>query len=96
VLSDEALRLVISRYTREAGVRQLERAIGRVMRKVALKVAEGNPGAVEIRKEELTDLLGPERFLARNRRARTCRRAWQPASPGPKPAETCSTSKPRC
>src|SRR6202167_2870093 len=58
VLSDEALRLVISRYTREAGVRQLERAIGRVMRKVALKVAEGSPGAVEIRKEELTELLG--------------------------------------
>jgi ATP-dependent Lon protease len=62
VLSDEALRLIISRYTREAGVRQLERAIGRVMRKVALKVAEGTPGSVEIRKEELTDLLGPERF----------------------------------
>ena len=62
VLSDEALRLVISRYTREAGVRQLERAISRVMRKVALKVAEGTPGAVEIQKEELTDLLGPERF----------------------------------
>jgi len=67
VLSDEALRLVISRYTREAGVRQLERAIGRVLRKVALKVAEGAPGPseikpVEIRKEELTDLLGPERF----------------------------------
>jgi len=66
VLSDEALRLVISRYTREAGVRQLERAIGRVMRKVALKVAEGSsegkPGPVEIKKEELTDLLGPERF----------------------------------
>ncbi len=62
VLSDDALRVVISRYTREAGVRQLERAIGRVMRKAALKVAEGNPGAVEIRKEELPDLLGPERF----------------------------------
>jgi ATP-dependent Lon protease len=62
VLSDEALRLIISRYTREAGVRQLERAIGRVMRKVALKVAEETPGPVEIRKEELTDLLGPERF----------------------------------
>jgi ATP-dependent Lon protease len=68
VLSDEALRVVISRYTREAGVRQLERAIGRIMRKVALKVAEGNPGAVEInaaveiKKEELADLLGPERF----------------------------------
>src|SRR5580704_10689955 len=61
-LSDAALRVVISRYTREAGVRQLERAIGRVMRKVALKVAEGTPGPVEIQKEELTDLLGPERF----------------------------------
>ena len=62
VLSDEALRLVISRYTREAGVRQLERAIGRVMRKVALKIAEGASGPVEVTKEELTDLLGPERF----------------------------------
>jgi ATP-dependent Lon protease len=62
VLTDEVLRLVISRYTREAGVRQLERAIGRMMRKVALKVAEGTPGTVDIRKEELADLLGPERF----------------------------------
>jgi ATP-dependent Lon protease len=66
VLRDDALRLVISRYTREAGVRQLERAIGRVMRKVALKVAEGSSeGAaapVEIQKEGLPDLLGPERF----------------------------------
>ena len=62
VLSDEVLRLVVSRYTREAGVRQLERTIGRIMRKAALKVAEGSPGAVEIQKEGLTDLLGPERL----------------------------------
>ena len=67
VLSDEVLRLVISRYTREAGVRQLERAIGRMMRKVALKVAEGTSGELgirgaEIRREEVADLLGPERF----------------------------------
>jgi len=61
-LSDEALRTIISRYTREAGVRQLERAIGRVMRKVALKVAEGTPGSVAIQREELVELLGPERF----------------------------------
>ncbi len=61
-LSDEALRLVIARYTREAGVRQLERAIGRVMRKVALKVAEGGAGVAEIHKEELAELLGSERF----------------------------------
>ena len=62
VLSEEALRRVISRYTREAGVRQLERAIGRVMRKVALKVAEGSPGPFAIQKDELAELLGPERF----------------------------------
>ncbi len=62
VLSDEALRQMISRYTREAGVRHLERAIGRMMRKMALKVAEGEHGAGEIDKEDLTDLLGPERF----------------------------------
>jgi len=62
VLSDEALRTIISRYTREAGVRQLERAIGRVMRKIALKVAEGNSSTLEIGKDELTELLGPERF----------------------------------
>jgi ATP-dependent Lon protease len=62
VLSEEIVRLIVARYTREAGVRQLERTIGRVMRKVALKVVEGNPGPLEIGKEELTDLLGPERF----------------------------------
>ena len=61
VLSDEALRRVISRYTREAGVRQLERAIGRIMRKLALKAAEGIAGPAEIGEQELTDLLGPER-----------------------------------
>src|ERR1700722_1345656 len=62
VLSDEVLRVIISRYTREAGVRQLERTIGRVMRKAALKVVEGGVSSAEIRKEELVDLLGPERF----------------------------------
>jgi ATP-dependent Lon protease len=61
-LSDEALRLIISSYTREAGVRQLERGIGRVMRKLALKVAEGNPGTVAIGKDKVIELLGPERF----------------------------------
>ena len=61
-LSDEALRLIISRYTREAGVRQLERYRPACCAKSALKVAEGISGPVEIRKEELTDLLGPERF----------------------------------
>ena len=41
VLPDETVRMIISGYTREAGLRRLERAIGRVTRKVALKFAEG-------------------------------------------------------
>ena len=61
-VTDDALRLIIARYTREAGVRQLERAIGRVLRKVALKTAEGASGAVTIGPDQLTDLLGPEHF----------------------------------
>jgi ATP-dependent Lon protease len=61
-LNDDALRLIIARYTREAGVRQLERAIGRVMRKIALKTAEGIAGPFIVEKDALTELLGPERF----------------------------------
>lgn len=62
IISDEALHWMISRYTREAGVRQLERAIGRVARKIALRHAEGNAEPITIRQEEVTELLGPERF----------------------------------
>jgi ATP-dependent Lon protease len=62
VLPDEVIQEIISRHTREAGVRQLERAIGRVMRKVALRFAEGKAEPVCIRPEELPDLLGPARF----------------------------------
>jgi len=61
--SDETLRQIISRYTREAGVRQLERGIGRVARKVALRFAEGNTTPVPVRAEDLADYLGPAPFL---------------------------------
>src|SRR5262249_36144547 len=60
-LPDETLRRVISRYTREAGVRQLERALGKAARKIARRVAEGHAEPVTVRPEDLTDLLGPER-----------------------------------
>jgi ATP-dependent Lon protease len=62
MLTDAVLRLVISRYTREAGVRQLERTIGRLARRVALHVAEGQTKAVTIRPEDVPEMLGPERF----------------------------------
>jgi ATP-dependent Lon protease len=62
-ISDEALRRVISRYTREAGLRQLERAIGRLARKIALRFAEGKREAVTIEPEDLTEMLGTEKFF---------------------------------
>jgi ATP-dependent Lon protease len=62
VVPDETLKRVVSGYTREAGVRDLERALGRIARKVARRFAEGQDGAVTVRPEDLADLLGPERF----------------------------------
>jgi ATP-dependent Lon protease len=58
---DETIRVVISRYTREAGVRQLEKALGRLIRKVAVRFAQGKTESVTARPDDLTDLLGPER-----------------------------------
>jgi ATP-dependent Lon protease len=59
-IPDESLAKVIEGYTREAGVRQLGRAIGRLMRKVAVRFAEGKTEPVTIRPDDLTELLGPE------------------------------------
>ncbi len=61
-IHDDVLRRVISRYTREAGVRELERMLGRVARKVARQFAEGNTTPVVPTPAELTELLGPERI----------------------------------
>jgi ATP-dependent Lon protease len=67
VLPDEVLDIVISRYTREAGVRQLEQMLGRLTRKVALAFAdlpEGQERApVTITPEMLAEWLGSERFM---------------------------------
>jgi ATP-dependent Lon protease len=60
-IAPEALRQLISRYTREAGVRELERTLGRVARKVARRFAEGNGAAVTVGVGDLLELLGPER-----------------------------------
>jgi ATP-dependent Lon protease len=61
--SEEALRMVISRYTREAGVRQLERSIGQLVRKVAVRYAEGRGEPTVIGPQVVPDMLGPERFF---------------------------------
>jgi len=62
VLGDDTLRKIISGYTREAGLRRLERAISRVIRKVALRFAEGQEGSVTVSPDDLTEMLGPENF----------------------------------
>ncbi len=62
-IEDVTVRAIIQRYTREAGLRQLERAIARVCRKVALRYAEGQAEPVRVVPEMLPDLLGPERFF---------------------------------
>jgi ATP-dependent Lon protease len=60
-LPDATLERIVNRYTREAGVRQLERAIGTLARKVAVRFAEGKSEAVTVRPEDLQEWLGTER-----------------------------------
>jgi ATP-dependent Lon protease len=61
--TDDGLKAIISGYTREAGLRRLERAIARVSRKVTLRLAEAEIEKVSVTPEALGDLLGPEIFL---------------------------------
>src|SRR5215831_5469480 len=61
-ITDAALRAIIRDYTREAGVRQLEREIGAVLRSAAMRVAEGTAKRVRIEPEGLAEILGPPRF----------------------------------
>ena len=82
--SDAGLRVIISDYTREAGVRQLEREIGTICRKIARQVAEGaSKRKVTITEPRVRSSLGKRRFFAETRR-RTARPgvatglAWTP------------------
>jgi len=61
-LDDEAIVRVIADYTREAGVRTLEREIGRLMRSAAVRVAAGESGAIRIGPAEVREILGAPRF----------------------------------
>lgn len=61
-ITDVALRTIIADYTREAGVRNLEREIGGVCRHVAMLVAEGAAQAVRVDVRDLPESLGPRRF----------------------------------
>ena len=72
-LEEEAILSVIQEYTREAGVRQLERELGKVARKVARRIAAGKTDQVTLDKEGIHELLGrprvhPERMAAEDAR----------------------------
>jgi ATP-dependent Lon protease len=68
-LTDAALNAIAEEYTREAGVRNLERQIGTVCRKTARDVAEGKvEGKVRISAKRARELLGPRRFFAEQKR----------------------------
>lgn len=61
-LGGGVLEHIIDAYTREAGVRALEREIGAVYRSVAMRIAEGETGVVDIGPADLSAILGPRRF----------------------------------
>ena len=61
-ITDDAVELIAARYTREAGVRQLERTIGSIARKVALKIAQAQAENITVTANELREYLGPPRF----------------------------------
>lgn len=63
-ISDEAIRKIIREYTREAGVRNLEREIGAICRKIATKVASGEQGPFHVDVKDLVDYLGKPKYYS--------------------------------
>ncbi len=61
-VTGDALETIIHGYTREAGVRALEREIGKALRHAAVRIAEGAPGPIEINRAALAEILGQPRF----------------------------------
>jgi ATP-dependent Lon protease len=61
-ITEAALREIVHAYTREAGVRNLEREIGKVLRNAAVRLAEGESGTIRVDASDLTPILGQRRF----------------------------------
>jgi ATP-dependent Lon protease len=61
-IDDDVIREIIANYTREAGVRNLERQIGQVLRHTAVRIAEGASGPIRITRDDLVPILGAPRF----------------------------------
>ncbi len=63
-VTDEAVAEVIDGYTREAGVRNLEREVGSIARGVAVKIAEGSTERFVVKAEQVPEYLGPQKFMS--------------------------------
>jgi ATP-dependent Lon protease len=63
VIEDEVIERVIREYTREAGVRNLERELSTILRKIALRIGRGTATPVRVNPGELHEYLGPQRFF---------------------------------
>jgi ATP-dependent Lon protease len=61
-ITEDALRTIVREYTREAGVRNLERQIGGVLRNIAVRIAEGTAERVQIGPDDVRQILGARRF----------------------------------
>jgi ATP-dependent Lon protease len=94
MLSDAALRDIVELYTREAGVRGLERQIGKVLRNAAVRIAEGDSAAIAVSPGDLAPILGAPIFETAVAQRPACR-AWRPVWPGLRSAATsCSSRRP--
>jgi len=63
-ITDDAVDVIIREYTKEAGVRNLEREIGSICRKIARRIAEGEEGANKVTSEDISEYLGPFKFYS--------------------------------
>ena len=99
-ITDAALGVVITQYTREAGVRSLERMIGAIARKVAARLASRPADETGQRRPRVSTpntcrSTSVRRASSPSRRSARRVLAWPPAWRGPRPAATCCSSRPR-
>jgi len=83
-LQDETLTYIITHYTHEAGLRNLEREIGKICRKVARKIAEGGKGPYSITRQTIDKYLGPPKSIPDSEIETLTSLVWSPAWPGPR------------